>query len=431
MVEAEIYNDVLTDGIIGPDVKKRGVVADGGKIIYVTSPGCWGPMITPTLKGGHEVAIPVDVENAIVGDSIAIKVESVSILSKATSSGVEQRVEGAFVNGARFVKQCPGCGERWGDFEVQGLGQNAIRCKSCGASASPFKLIHGFTIGIDKEYAITLEANRTRQIAEKAWEYANLPTNSIQVPILVFGKADMPGVATRVRPHLGQLGTIPAVNVPDSKNSGDGAASLINAPNHPYAITQEQYDTALTDGHLDVDSVREGCIVIAPVKVDGGGVYAGDVHAQQGDGEAAGHTTDVSAKSTISVSVLKQLALEGPLILPPEADLPPLAKPWRKDEWAQVESLARKYGVEAEPAAPVQVIGSGVTINEAATCGFNRAANLFGMRIEEVQNRVTITGAVEIGRLPGIVQVSMQVPIHILERLGLAEVVISHYRLPF
>jgi len=51
---------------------------------------------------------------------------------------------------------------------------------------------------------------------------------------------------------------------------------LIDAP-HPYR-TREQWERDLTDGHLDIDSVREGAIVIAPVKVKGGGVYAGDAH---------------------------------------------------------------------------------------------------------------------------------------------------------
>ena len=81
--------------------------------------------------------------------------------------------------------------------------------------------------------------------------------------------------------------------------------------------------------------------------------------------------------------------------------------------------------------APLQIIGSAPTINEAAQRGFERAANLFGMKVEEVLNRVTVTGAVEIGRLPGIVQVSMQVPLRILEKLGLDEIVVEHYDLPY
>jgi acetamidase/formamidase len=129
--------------------------------------------------------------------------------------------------------------------------------------------------------------------------------------------------------------------------------------------------------------------------------------------------------------VIKGLSLEGPILLPLEEDLPPLAKPWRKDEWDQIANLAKKYGIEPEPVAPVQIIGSGPTINDAAANGFQRAAKLFNMSVEEVRNRVTVTGAVEIGRLPGIVQVSMQVPISVLEELGIADIVVKHYKLPY
>ena len=48
-------------------------------------------------------------------------------------------------------------------------------------------------------------------------------------------------------------------------------------------------------GHMDIDIVRAGAILICPVKVRGGGVYLGDMHALQGDGEIAGHTCDVAA----------------------------------------------------------------------------------------------------------------------------------------
>ncbi len=430
MAEDVVYNGSFTDGIIGPKVKRAGVVSDGGRIVFLTSPGCWGPMITPNIRGGHEVALPVDVENAKIGDAVAIKVEEIKVLSKATSSGVDEPVEGAFVGDPYVAKKCPNCGEKWTDFEVKGIGQNAVRCKKCGHPASPFKMKYGYTMLIENGFAFSVGEDIAKSVAEKAWEYANLPKNSKQVPILVFAKADIQGMVSRVRPHLGQLGTIPAVTIPDSHNAGDFGYFLINAP-HEFAITKEEYENSLTDGHLDVDSVRENCIVIAPVKVDGGGIYAGDVHAMQGDGEVAGHTTDVSAEVSVKVSVLKNLKLEAPLLLPPEEDLPPLAKPWRKDEWEKVEDLAKKRGIEIEPVAPLQIIGSAPTINEAAQRGFERAANLFGMRIEEVLNRVTVTGAVEIGRLPGIVQVSMQVPLRILEKLGLDEIVVEHYDLPY
>ena len=92
----EIHDDTFTNGTIGPSTKMLGPLADGGKIVFETAPGCWGPMITPTIRGGHEVCTPVAIEGADVGDSVAIKVESISIQSKAASVGVDESREGCF-----------------------------------------------------------------------------------------------------------------------------------------------------------------------------------------------------------------------------------------------------------------------------------------------------------------------------------------------
>ena len=429
--ESILYNDVHSNGIIGPHSKMLGPVADGGKIVYLTPPGCWGPMITPNIRGGHEVNLPVSVENAEIGDSIAIFLNEIKIKSKATSSGVGIPVENAYIGDPFVFKICPSSKEPWPDYEVVGIGEEAIRCKD-GTPASPFKMVHGYTILFDESYKIGITVNKSmaEEIARNAKEFMAIPHNSKQVPVVTLAKADLVGVASRIRPFMGQLGTIPAVDIPDSHNAGDFGYSLINAV-HPYRITKEQYEHDLTDGHLDVDSVRPGSIVIAPVKVKGGGVYAGDGHAMEGDGEVAGHTTDVTTEVSVNVQVIKGLKLEGPILLPREEDLPPLAKPWRKDEWDYVYNYAKKLDIEVEPVAPLQIIGSGPNINDAANKGFERASKLFGMKYEEVLNRVTITGAVEIGRLPGIVQVSMQVPIRILEKLGLDNLIIKHYSLPY
>lgn len=431
-MSSELYVDVFTNGIIGPDVKMLGPLADGGKITFLTAPGCWGPMITPTLRGGHEVCTPVIIENADIGDAVAIYIERIEVKSKATSSGVDVPAEGAFVGDPYVAKRCPRCREPWPEFKVEGIGQEVIKCKNCGESVSSFRMIHGYTMVFDenRSFGLTVDEKLAEEIARKAHEYSALPKESKQVPILIFGKADIVGLASRIRPFMGQLGTVPAVNIPDSHNAGDFGSFLIDAP-HPYRITKEQYERDLTDGHLDVDSVRAGAILIAPVKVKGAGIYAGDAHAMQGDGEVAGHTTDITAEVSVKVEVLKGLSLDGPVLLPLEEDLPPLVKPWRKDEWDQINSLAKRYGIEPEPVAPVQIIGSGPTINDAAVNGFQRAAKLFNISVEEVRNRVTVSGAVEIGRLPGIVQVSMQVPIRILEELNIADLVAKHYKLPY
>lgn len=82
-----------------------------------------------------------------------------------------------------------------------------------------------------------------------------------------------------------------------------------------------------------------------------------------------------------------------------------------------------------EEAAPIQMVGSGANLNEAADNGVARLAGLLKMSKEEVLNRVTLTGAVEIGRLPGVVTVTMLIPLTQLEELGLAKLVKKHYGL--
>ena len=67
---------------------------------------------------------------------------------------------------------------------------------------------------------------------------------------------------------------------------------------------------------MDIDAVRPGAILVAPVKVKGAGVYVGDMHAAQGDGEIAGHTMDVSGSVTLQVEVLKHFAIDGPVLFP-------------------------------------------------------------------------------------------------------------------
>jgi formamidase len=59
----------FTNGILDPEQPMLGPVKDGGHIIANTAPGCWGPMITPAIRGGHEVTRPVAVEGAEVGDA--------------------------------------------------------------------------------------------------------------------------------------------------------------------------------------------------------------------------------------------------------------------------------------------------------------------------------------------------------------------------
>jgi acetamidase/formamidase len=156
------------------------------------------------------------------------------------------------------------------------------------------------------------------------------------------------------------------------------------------------------------------------VKVQGGGVYLGDMHALQGDGEIAGHTCDVAGTVTLEVERVPRLGIDGPVLFPLEEDLPFLARPLSERERERAVALARRYGLERiERSLPISVIGTGPDLNSATDNGLARAGELLGMTVPEVRNRATISGAIEIGRHPGVVQVTFRAPVDGLEACGL------------
>ena len=293
---------------------------------------------------------------------------------------------------------------------------------------TPFNFTNGYTLAFDdnRSVGVTLQQNAAEDIAHDAKRFAALPENSIQNPILTFAPHDLVGLVARLRPFMGQLGTTPAIRMPDSHNAGDFGSFLIGAP-HEYALTAEQLENR-TDGHMDIDAVRAGAILICPVKVPGGGVYLGDMHALQGDGEIAGHTCDVSGTITLQVHLLKGMELEGPLLFPVLEDLPFLARPLSSAEKERARNVAQMYGLQdLEESLPVSVVGSGPDLNAATDNGLARAARMFNMTVPEVKNRATITGAIEIGRHPGVVQVTFRVPVDRLEKAGLLKYAQEQY----
>lgn len=416
----EVFVDRYVDGILDPALPMLGPVRDGGRIVAHTAPGCWGPMITPAIRGGHEVTRPVAVAGAEVGDAISIRIREITVTSLATASGNDRAMEGRFLGDPYVAGRCPGCGTLNPATVVQGIGQAAVRCAQCGADATPFNITHGYTMAFDggRTVGVTLPRSAAEAIASEARRYAAMPEHSVQNSILTFAPHDLVGMAVRLRPFLGQLGTTPAVRLPDSHNAGDFGVFLIGAP-HQYAITAEQLESR-TDGHMDIDAVRAGAIVVCPVKVAGGGIYLGDMHALQGDGEIAGHTCDVAGRVTLDVQVLKGLALDGPLLFPVLDDLPYLSRPLSAGERKAALALARAHGLERiEETAPLSVVGSGRDLNAATDVGLQRAADLLEMSVPEVRNRATISGAIEIGRHPGIVQVTFLAPVERLAKRGL------------
>jgi formamidase len=429
-IKQTVIVNELTNGVLDPNQEMLGPVRDGGRIIANTAAGCWGPMITPELKGGHEVTKPVYVEGAEVGDAIAIRIESLNVTSDVTASGNDRTVEGRFVGDAFVKAVCPNCGAENPSTHIVGIGKDAIHCDECDAVVTPFEMTNGYTIAFDnnRKIGLTLNKENAEKVAKDARNYMQTPDNSIQNPVLTLAPSDIEGMVARLKPFIGQLGTTPKIPLPDSHNAGDFGSALINAP-HDFAQTEESLK-GKTDGHMDINKVREGAIVICPVKVKGAGVYIGDVHAMQGEGEIAGHTADVSASVSIRVNVIKNLNIDGPIILPRIEDVPYLAKPLTEDEKRIAHRELDKWGQgEIEESAPVTVVGTGANMNIAIENGLERAADLFDMSVPEVMNRVTITGAIEIGRAPGVVSVTLKVPKKKLEEKNLWNLVNEQYNL--
>lgn len=424
-----IFVNEFTNGILGPDVPKAGTVKDGGFIVANTAAGCWGPMLTPAIRGGHEVTRPVLVEGAEVGDAIAIKIVSVKVTSRGTASGNDRVLADRCLGDPFVAAKCPQCGKVNESTHIEGIGQDAIRCDACGASAAPFEFTSGYTIAFDPEYKIgvTLDRKGAEKAAKEGREFMRTPDNSIQNPVVTLAPHDMTGMVSRLRPFLGQLGTTPARETPDSHNARDFGQFLIGAP-HQYAITEEQV-TDLTDGHMDINRVRAGAVVICPVRIPGGGVYLGDMHAMQGNGEIAGHTCDVSGVAVLQVSVLKGVELDGPVLLPVEEDLPYLAKPLTAEERKLAEQEAAKWDIPLEEMAPVSFVGTGANLNDAISCAMERAAKLLGTTVPRVMNRLTITGGLEIGRAPGTCTATFRAPVEDLKKAGIWELVKTQYEL--
>lgn len=420
-----------TRGVIGPSLEMLGPVRDGGRISTGTPPGCWGPMITPIFEGGHEVTQPVAVEGAEVGDAVALNILRCDVTSEATSSGVMEFVEGRYLGDPFVAKLCSACGTPSPASHVEGIGDEAIRCNVCGAEVNAFRFSNGYVIVLDRANRVSLTVDRAaaRRIAAMPGAHALLPERSEQHSILSLARADMAGVAAHMQPFLGNIGTLPSTDIPDSHNAGDFGAYLVSAP-HRFSLTQAQLDQHKTDGHMDTNSVRAGAIVICPVKVPGAGVYMGDMHAQQGNGEIAGHATDVAGEVELEVEVIKDLALDGPILLQRPDDLPPMARPMSAAQRAHVQALAARYGqCEIERNGPITFIGSGTTLNEATKNGLDRAAKVTGLPYDEILNRATIAGSIEISRLPGVVRVTFLCPMAVLDRMGIGHLARRQYGL--
>ena len=65
----------FTGGLVGPSIPMLGPLADGGTIRAKTAPGCWGPMITPSFRGGVCGSVndwsPITIERTPASSSVS------------------------------------------------------------------------------------------------------------------------------------------------------------------------------------------------------------------------------------------------------------------------------------------------------------------------------------------------------------------------
>ncbi len=422
----EIYhiNDFVD--ILDPNAKMLGPVKNNSIITSKVPPGCWGPMITPSIRSGHEVTKPIAVEGAVPGDSIAIRVIDLNIKSLFTSSGLGVANEGRFINDPTINAICPNCNIINPETYIEGIGEESIKCHRCNKSIIPQTIKNGYTLIFDdsKKIGISVPYEVAKIIAKDPKTINSLPINSKQHPVSVLAKADVEGMITRIIPMIGNIGTIPNMEVPSSRNSGDALERLKDCEDYS-KITKEN----LTDGHMDVNTVGKGSIIIVPVKVEGGGVYFGDIHSVQGNGELAGHTADVTADVTIEVNLIKNLLIEGPIIIPSPERLDRLYMPISKEEYLDSQHLAAKFKFDIqEKSFPIQFIGSGGNLNEAIDNAIDRAEIATGINQFELKNRATLTGSVDIGRTSGLVYITIMIPSSIIEKMKISKFVINQYK---
>lgn len=94
-----------------------------------------------------------------------------------------------------------------------------------------------------------------------------------------------------MRPMIGKLGVAPAGASPSSSTVGTYG------------------------GNMDCSDVTAGSAVIVPVQADGGLLFAGDLHAAQGNGECSLTGVEVEGTVTLSCQVLPGVSLTRPVIL--------------------------------------------------------------------------------------------------------------------
>jgi acetamidase/formamidase len=108
--------------------------------------------------------------------------------------------------------------------------------------------------------------------------------NTVHFPLRNGKKIKLP-----LRPLIGTIGTAPEFEVPSGTPGPHG-------------------------GNMDCNEIRPGNRLFLPVFIKGALLYLGDVHALQGHGELGGAPVEVSAKSKLTINLIKHRTIGWPRI---------------------------------------------------------------------------------------------------------------------
>lgn len=155
-------------------------------------------------------------------------------------------------------------------------------------------------------------------------------------PYLVNWKLDrqaatsdqMPGVRIPMSAFMGSVGVLPGEEEVEkwlAREAGLAEAGGVALPPEPTGALPSDVcgpdgsnkDTCLrtippreNGGNMDVQQMQVGTTLLLPCFVDGCGLFVGDVHYAQGDGEVSGTAIEMGAKVTILTEVLKGKAAD-------------------------------------------------------------------------------------------------------------------------
>jgi acetamidase/formamidase len=172
-----------------------------------------------------------------------------------------------------------------------------------GAETGDILAVTLFDVSLNRNYATTLNSLipkvLPRPIGMKTWRSAKL----VKWKLDLFRKlatpmdSTLPKFEIPLHPFLGCIGVAPA----GDKGIGSGASGNYG-------------------GNMDFSYNTNGATIYLPVFHQGGLLYLGDGHAEQGDGELNGDALETSMDFSFSVRVLKKenFPLETPMVENPE-----------------------------------------------------------------------------------------------------------------